>query len=170
MLAKFYVYNMTRYVGVLTHNPANHRFFFKQERFGKFQNEAVKKLALDMTDNQDAIEYCLIEDRVAPEDRDNIHELLSFAGLPYYDAWELSKRNNGMSIEDFIWYNTEKVDGRWFWENHILADIAYSLVLRGLETGTFIPTEEDCLDYAKEWFKDCKTIKMIKHPFETPQT
>ena len=44
-----------------------------------------------------------VQDRVVPEERDDIENILRRLKLPVYDAWAICKMTRGMCMEDYMW-------------------------------------------------------------------
>lgn len=57
---------------------------------------------IDYTPNNDDIVFW-IKERVVPEERQNINEVLEAIGLVDYDFWEICRRTRGMCMEDYFW-------------------------------------------------------------------
>lgn len=57
---------------------------------------------IDYKPTHDDIVFWL-KDRVVPEERANIDEILKAMGLIDYDFWELCRRTRAMCMEDYFW-------------------------------------------------------------------
>ncbi|MEG0672187.1 MAG: hypothetical protein RSA29_14790 [Clostridium sp.] len=95
-------------VGDLTYDTAKKEFVF--EKYSNIDNRKYLPLGmysymnwnLEYIPTSDDIKFW-IQERVVPEERQNIDEILKAIGLIYYDSWEICRRTRGMCMEDYFW-------------------------------------------------------------------
>lgn len=121
MLERFTLMHKNREVGTITYDTEKDLFSFELNK--DINNvKFLPPILYDYTDlkldykpsHQNVLWW--IEDRVMPQNRDGVDFLLDKIGLSFYDAWNICKKNMGMSMEDYWWL---RKDNEIYEEVHI---------------------------------------------------
>lgn len=113
-----FLYNYDVYVGKLTKRGGTLSFLVENDK-DPIAIQAIEYKGLASGDPQ-RLWFHLIDERIMPEDRQDLQEALALLGLSVYDPWEVFKRAGGVNINDFVWTSKDPVDPETFWRNHPL--------------------------------------------------